>query len=121
MIPFYVYAAEKAEEQAAVITYEEAVEMALAEMLILHDIDIVLRDMGLQRRFLQDELNRLTRHRSTLQMRVMDDMLWELENSIATAQAMQIQLGQFTGNTILDLQLAIAGSAFPAYTQASRP
>ena len=87
-----------------VFTYEEALELILGDMLVLQDMDITIRNLGLQRRFVNDALERIERGR-TLEMHIMQDMLWQLESGISGARSAQQAAGAATGELLDELGL----------------
>ncbi|MCL2224828.1 MAG: hypothetical protein FWB96_07670 [Defluviitaleaceae bacterium] len=117
-----VFAAEAATTTAAeatpengtvVLTYEEAVELALADMLAITDIEIAIRDLQVHRIWFRDELRRIDSGRGTLQIRAMQEMLWDLDAGITAAQTGQQALSAMTGAALNQMQTGIAGIADP--------
>jgi hypothetical protein len=90
-----VSAAEES-ETVVILTYDEARDMILDEMLALQDMDIIIRDMQLNRRFLTDEVERLERSGTSIQLHMMRETLQSLDSSIRGAQGMQEQMSAAT-------------------------
>ncbi|MCL1845804.1 MAG: TolC family protein [Defluviitaleaceae bacterium] len=103
-----VFAASEYEE-TVVLTYDEAVDMILDDMLVLRDLDVTIRDMLVQRRFLADELRRLEGYGENLEIRIMREMLIELDDGIAAVTMGHLAAGEFTNDALRDMQLALAG------------
>ena len=96
-------------ETTVVISYEDALEMAIGEIIVLADIDIVLRDMQMQRRFLNDEVSRLRRYRQNWEIRAMEEMAWEVTSGLESARAAQAAIDAGAGSTIGDMNAVISG------------
>ncbi|MCL1877469.1 MAG: TolC family protein [Defluviitaleaceae bacterium] len=96
-------------EETVVLTYEDAVEMILEDMLVLRDLDVAIRDMSVQRRFLADEVERLERYGENFEIRIMREILVDLDDAIAAVRIGQVVATQFTNDSLRDMQLALAG------------
>ncbi|MCL2386182.1 MAG: TolC family protein, partial [Defluviitaleaceae bacterium] len=107
----YAIAATEPEDNTVTITYDEAVSLALADMLVVNDINIAIRDMELNRRFLTDEMERLNSGRGTLQTRAMEDMLMDIDMGLSSMRAAQSMIGDATDAALAGMQWSIAGIA----------
>ncbi|MCL2356867.1 MAG: hypothetical protein FWC70_06895 [Defluviitaleaceae bacterium] len=101
------------EQEVVVFTYDEAVSLILDEMLLLQDLDRTIRDMQLQRRFLDDELRRLQTRGENFEMRFMREMLWELESGIVAARAGQAAIEGAAAQTLLGMETALGNLTQP--------
>ncbi|MCL1863151.1 MAG: hypothetical protein FWF78_06260 [Defluviitaleaceae bacterium] len=104
---------------AQTLSYEDALDMALSEATVLHDIDIALRNMSLERRVLSDELLRVQNGGRTLQQHLMQEAAWELDNTIFALSTMQSIIGQQIGDALSDLQTGIVGEGINEQVLAS--
>jgi len=103
------------DDDTVVITYEQALEMALSDMLPMQDIDALLRTMQSQRNDLRSDLTRLERGErpAWLQddIRDLTEMQWQLHSMMIMNQhSNQIMLNSFVDN-FMDIITAALGSA----------
>ena len=92
----YGYYYEDYDDDTVVITYEEALEMAMSDMLPMQDIDALLRTMQSQRNDLRNDLTRLERGERPVwlqdDIRNLQDMQWQLDGAMWLNQNMNQQM-----------------------------
>jgi len=93
---------------AETFTYEEALELALAEMLNVRNLDAQIRDAEELRRDLGEELQRLERG-TWAQERTDElfDLLWEIDMQLWSANTGQEQLTGFTNDALQQFLLGL--------------
>ena len=100
-------------EGTLILTYEEALELALSDMQAITDIEIAIRDLQIHRMFFRDEMRRIESGRGTLQMHAMENMLRDLSAGIDAMHDAQAMLEIATGTALSGVQTGIANIADP--------
>lgn len=103
-------------DQTVVLSYEEALVLALEDMVAINDIEIAIRNLQVHRIWFRDEMRRLESGRGTLQINAMQEMLQDLDFGIQQAQQGQLMLEAMTGMALQEMQDGIAGIAGPDST-----
>ena len=92
-----------------IITYDEALAMALGDMLHIIDSNAQIRDIQGQRNEMRDELRDLEQGRNNTSDGWIDDF-WALESQIANAYITQALMQQSVENAFNDFLLGLATS-----------